>query len=67
MSDLRTVDDDTPPILAHKHYRSPSAFTLEGLLREARRQKVERRRLRTDQQNFLPSCFHSAATGAMET
>jgi uridine phosphorylase len=36
---LRTVDDDTPPILAHKHYRSPSAFTPESLLREARRQK----------------------------
>lgn len=33
------LDDDTPPILAHKHYRSPSAFTPESLLREARRQK----------------------------
>lgn len=32
-------DDDTPPILADKHYRSPSAFTPENLLREARRQK----------------------------
>lgn len=30
---------DLPPILAHKHYRSPSAFTPESLLREARRQK----------------------------
>ncbi len=30
---------DPPPILAHKHYRSPSAFTPESLLREARRQK----------------------------
>jgi uridine phosphorylase len=28
-----------PPILAHKHYHSPSAFTPESLLREARRQK----------------------------
>lgn len=28
-----------PPILAHKYYRSPSAFTPESLLREARRQK----------------------------
>lgn len=28
-----------PPILTHKHYRSPSAFTPESLLREARRQK----------------------------
>lgn len=32
-------DDSAPPILAHKHYRSPSAFTPESLLREARRQK----------------------------
>lgn len=30
---------DLPPILAHKHHRSPSAFTPESLLREARRQK----------------------------
>jgi uridine phosphorylase len=29
----------TPPILAHKHYDSSSAFTPESLLREARRQK----------------------------
>jgi len=28
-----------PPILAHKHYASSSAFTPENLLREARRQK----------------------------
>jgi uridine phosphorylase len=28
-----------PPILAHKHYESPSAFTPESLLREARRQR----------------------------
>jgi uridine phosphorylase len=28
-----------PPILAHKHYQSPSAFTPESLLREARRQR----------------------------
>ncbi|HUN98231.1 MAG TPA: nucleoside phosphorylase [Bradyrhizobium sp.] len=28
-----------PPILAQKHYRQPSAFTPESLLREARRQK----------------------------
>ena len=28
-----------PPILARKHYRAPSAFTPENLLREARRQK----------------------------
>jgi uridine phosphorylase len=32
-------DDAAPPILAHKHYRSPSAFTPDSLLREARRQK----------------------------
>ncbi|MCB2052616.1 MAG: nucleoside phosphorylase [Geminicoccaceae bacterium] len=30
---------EPPPILAHKHYRSPSAFAPENLLREARRQK----------------------------
>jgi uridine phosphorylase len=34
-----TNDNKHPPILAHKHYRSPSAFTPESLLREARRQK----------------------------
>src|SRR5262245_20745198 len=28
-----------PPILAQKHYETPSAFTPESLLREARRQK----------------------------
>jgi uridine phosphorylase len=28
-----------PPILSHKHYDAPSAFTPESLLREARRQK----------------------------
>ena len=28
-----------PPILSHKHYQAPSAFTPESLLREARRQK----------------------------
>ncbi len=33
------LDDETPPILAQKHYSSPSAFTPESLLREARRQK----------------------------
>jgi len=32
-------DDERPPILANKHYRLPSAFTPESLLREARRQK----------------------------
>jgi len=31
---------DTPPILEHKHYDSPSVFTPESLLREARRQKA---------------------------
>ena len=30
----------TPPILADKHYDTPSAFTPENLLREARRQKT---------------------------
>lgn len=29
-----------PPILANKHYRAPSAFTPESLLREARRQRA---------------------------
>ncbi len=33
------TDDERPPILADKHYDSPSAFTPESLLREARRQK----------------------------
>ncbi len=33
------TDDQQPPILARKHYGSPSAFTPESLLREARRQK----------------------------
>jgi hypothetical protein len=28
-----------PPILRHKHYSAPSAFTPESLLRESRRQK----------------------------
>lgn len=32
-------DGGVPPILAHKHYVQPSAFTPENLLREARRQK----------------------------
>ncbi len=30
---------EVPPILAQKHYTTPSAFTPENLLREARRQK----------------------------
>ena len=30
---------ENPPILAQKHYATPSAFTPENLLREARRQK----------------------------
>jgi uridine phosphorylase len=30
----------TPPILSNKHYREPSVFTAENLLREARRQKA---------------------------
>ncbi len=33
------TDDELPPILAGKRYESPSAFTPESLLREARRQK----------------------------
>ncbi len=33
------TDDERPPILAGKGYDSPSAFTPESLLREARRQK----------------------------
>lgn len=36
---LQGSDDEVPPILAHKHHASPSAFTPESLLREARRQK----------------------------
>jgi len=36
---VRSPEEDPPPILAHKHYQSPSAFTPESLLREARRQK----------------------------
>jgi uridine phosphorylase len=36
---VRNSDDATPPILADKHYQSPSAFTPDSLLREARRQK----------------------------
>jgi uridine phosphorylase len=31
--------DGIPPILAQKHYKTPSTFTPENLLREARRQK----------------------------
>lgn len=34
-----TDHDEAPPILANKHYGSPSAFSPESLLREARRQK----------------------------
>ena len=33
------TDDELPPILAGKRYDSPTAFTTESLLREARRQK----------------------------
>ena len=33
------TDDELPPILVNKRYSSPSAFTPESLLREARRQK----------------------------
>lgn len=32
-------DEPVPPILSEKHYDSPSAFTPDSLLREARRQK----------------------------
>jgi len=32
-------EDRRPPILSDKHYRSPSAFTPDSLLREARRQR----------------------------
>ena len=31
--------EETPPILAHKHYNAASAFKPENLFREARRQK----------------------------
>lgn len=34
-----TEHEEVPPILMDKHYASPSAFTPESLLREARRQK----------------------------
>lgn len=34
-----STEEELPPILAEKHYGSPSAFTPESLLREARRQK----------------------------
>lgn len=33
------IEDENPPILSGKRYASPSAFTPESLLREARRQK----------------------------
>ena len=33
------TDDELPPILVGKRYDSPSSFTPESLLREARRQK----------------------------
>jgi uridine phosphorylase len=36
---MRMSGDERPPILDNKHYRAPSAFTPENLLREARRQK----------------------------
>ncbi len=36
---MPTNRNKIPPILAHKHYDAPSAFTPESLLREARRQK----------------------------
>lgn len=32
-------DDELPPILTDKHYESPSAFTPDSMLREARRQR----------------------------
>ena len=34
-----TDHDEAPPLLTDKHYASPSAFTPDSLLREARRQK----------------------------
>lgn len=36
---MRSTSITLPPILAEKHYGTPSAFTPENLLREARRQK----------------------------
>lgn len=36
---MNAPDAKPPPILADKHYGSPSAFTPEALLRQARRQK----------------------------
>jgi uridine phosphorylase len=36
---MSIIRGEVPPILAQKHYSSPSAFTPESLLREARRQK----------------------------
>jgi uridine phosphorylase len=36
---MSVTDDELPPILAGKRHDSPSAFTPESLLREARRQK----------------------------
>src|SRR4029077_12978301 len=36
---MSTNRGGVPPILAQKHYSTPSAFTPESLLREARRQK----------------------------
>jgi len=42
ITDYMITDADSftkAPILAHKHYESPSIFTPENLLREARRQK----------------------------
>jgi uridine phosphorylase len=36
---MSSNDGRIPPILAQKHYKTPSAFTPESLLREARRQK----------------------------
>ncbi len=32
-------EQPVPPILSHKHYSSPSVFTADNMLREARRQK----------------------------
>jgi uridine phosphorylase len=36
---MSAIREKLPPILADKHYETPSAFTPENLLREARRQK----------------------------
>lgn len=41
-------DAESPPILANKYYNSPSAFTPESLLREARRQKNASKQLVPD-------------------